>query len=188
MPAKAAVMIFSSSASVLGILREAHRRQKQVAAYVCESRPLLEGRRLARMLAEEGIKINLIVDAAAGYFIPKTDLVLVGADSISEEDFVNKIGTFALGVLARRHKKPFWVAAEENKFISREARGYPAISGDPAEVWQQSQPNITCLNPYFEVIPLELVDKILTNQGLLTPFEVPNFVRQFPLAPELVEL
>jgi translation initiation factor 2B subunit (eIF-2B alpha/beta/delta family) len=140
------------------------------------------------MLAEEGIKINLIVDAAVGYFIPKTDLVLVGADSISEDDFVNKIGTFALGVLARRHKKPFWVAAEETKFISREARGYPAISGEPAEVWQQSQPHITCLNPYFEVIPLDLVDKILTNQGILTSSEVPNFIRQFPLAPELVEL
>lgn len=188
LPAKTTVITFSSSASVLGIIRQANQRKKQVEAFVCESRPLLEGRRLARMLAEEGMKVNLIVDAASGFFISKIDLVLVGADSISENNFVNKIGTYALAVLARQHKKPVWVATEESKFISQEARGNPAIGGDPKEVWQQSQSNITCLNPYFEEIPLNLVEKIITNQGILSPAEVPNFIRQFPLALELVEL
>jgi translation initiation factor 2B subunit (eIF-2B alpha/beta/delta family) len=55
-------------------------------------------------------------------------------------------------------------------------------------VWQQSHAGVACLNPYFEAVPLELVDKIITDQGLLTPKEVPNFIRQFPLAAELIEL
>ena len=188
LPAKATVITFSSSASVLGIVRQAHKDKKQVKVFVCESRPLLEGRRLARMMAEEGIKVGLIVDAAAGFFMPKIDLVLVGADSISENNFVNKVGTYALTLLAQKQRKPVWVATEESKFISQEARGNPAIGGYPAEVWQQSLPQVTCLNPYFEVVPLDLVEKIITNQGILSPKEVPNFIRQFPLALELVEL
>ena len=188
MPQKSAVMTFSSSASVLGIIRQAKREGKHLEVFACESRPLLEGRRLARMIAEEQIKVNLVIDAAAGYFMSKADLVLVGADSVSEHGIVNKIGTHSLGLIAQQLKRPFWVAAEETKFISEEARGYPAIGGDPAEIWQQSLPNITCFNPYFEVVPLDLVERIITNQGILSPPEVPNFIRQFPLAPELVEL
>jgi len=188
MPSKSVVMTFSSSGSVLGILRQAHSVGKPKEVFICESRPLLEGRRLARMLAEESVKVKLIIDAAAGYFIPRVDLVLVGADSISETNFVNKIGTYALALLAQRHKKPVWVASEETKFVSQEARGNPAIGGDPAEIWQQSPAGVSCLNPYFELIPLDLVEKIITNQGILTPKEVPNFIRQFPLASELVEL
>ena len=179
---KSTVITFSSSGSVLGTLREAHKRGKDLEVYVCESRPLLEGRRLARMLAEEGLRVKLIIDAAAGYFIPKVNSVLVGADSICETFFVNKVGTYQLVLLSHRHKKPVWVAAEENKFVSKEARGTPAIGG------QQSHAGVACLNPYFEAVPLELVDKIITDQGLLAPKEVPNFIRQFPLAEELIEL
>ena len=62
----------------------------------------------------EGIPCTLITDNMAGFLMQqgKIDLVIVGADRIAANgDTANKIGTYALAVLARAHGIPFYVAA-----------------------------------------------------------------------------
>ncbi len=68
---------------------------------------------------QEGIPCTLITDNMAGHLMSRReiDLVIVGADRIAANgDTANKIGTYTLAVLARRHGLPFYVAAPLSTF------------------------------------------------------------------------
>ncbi|MCI0531458.1 MAG: hypothetical protein L0Y74_05870 [candidate division Zixibacteria bacterium] len=185
LPKQARVMTLSSSGSVLGILRSAQQLNKIPEVFILESRPLFEGRMLARVLDADGISATLMVDAACGYIMPQIDLVLIGADSLSESSFVNKIGTQAVLLLANQLKKPVWLATEESKFILEQLRPKPTDSGNPDEIWPENHSKLKCLNPYFEIVPLDLVQKVITNLGTFTPSEIPALVQRLTIAPEL---
>ena len=101
--------------TALGVVRAAVEQGKRVRVVATETRPLLQGARLtAWELARDGIDCTLIVDSAAGALMRRgaIDAVIVGADRIAANgDTANKIGTYALAVLARAHGVPFYVAA-----------------------------------------------------------------------------
>ena len=68
---------------------------------------------------QEGIPCTLITDNMAGHLMSRgeVDVVIVGADRIAANgDVANKIGTYALAVLAKRHGIPFYVAAPLSTF------------------------------------------------------------------------
>ena len=80
-----------------------------------ETRPFLQGARLtAWELVRDGIDTTVITDNMAGAMMRagQVDMVVVGADRIAANgDTANKIGTYAVAVLAREHGIPFYVAA-----------------------------------------------------------------------------
>ena len=89
---------------------------------VLEGRPEGGGARAARQYASAGIPVTVVLDSAMGYACEKSDLVLVGAEGVVENGgVVNKVGTYALGIVAHALGTPFYVAAESYKF----ARLYP---------------------------------------------------------------
>ena len=188
LPLRATIMTISSSGSVMGILKLAYQQNKSPEVFILESRPLFEGRVLARVLEADGISATLIVDAACGYFMPQVDLVLIGADSLSETSFVNKIGTQAVLLLANRLQKPVWLATEESKLILEKLRPRPTVSGKPDEIWPENHGKLKCVNPYFEIIPLDLIQKVITNLGTFIPSEIPALVQRLTIAPELSEV
>ena len=74
-----------------------------------------------------------MVDSAAAIAIKeqRIDLVIVGADRIATNgDIANKIGTYALAILAAHHGIPFYVAAPRSTFdfAFAAARRYPSKS------------------------------------------------------------
>ena len=83
-----------------------------------ETRPFLQGARLtAWELARDGIPVELITDSMAGHFLSRGEVeaVVVGADRIAANgDVANKIGTYALAVLAKENGVPFYVAAPDD--------------------------------------------------------------------------
>ena len=101
--------------TALGVIRAAHESGRGVSVWVGETRPVLQGARLtAWELAQLGIPFRVIVDAAAGSVLAAgaVDAVVVGADRVAANgDVANKIGTYALAVLADAHAVPFYVAA-----------------------------------------------------------------------------
>jgi len=104
--------------TALGVIRSA--RSKNVSVIACETRPYLQGARLtAWECVQEGIPCTLITDSMAGHLMSRgeVDVVIVGADRIAANgDVANKIGTYSLAVLARRHAIPFYVAAPLSTF------------------------------------------------------------------------
>src|SRR5262249_46999273 len=99
----------------LGVIRAAVEAGKKIHVYVDETRPRLQGMKLtAWELTREGIPATLIADNMAGWLMRqgKIDAVVVGAARIAAKgDTANKIGTYAVAVMARAHNLPFYVAA-----------------------------------------------------------------------------
>ncbi len=181
------VLTFSSSGSILSILKRAKEEGKKFEVIACESRPMFEGRLLAKFLGNSGIPVTLITDAAMGLFAKEASLFLVGADSISETGFVNKVGTKYLCLLSFEHKIPLYVACERSKFISFAWRPKPAVGGDPKEVLDFELSGVKVENPYYEEIPLSYCQEVITNEGFLSPNDIPNLIRKTRLCKKLME-
>jgi translation initiation factor 2B subunit (eIF-2B alpha/beta/delta family) len=122
-----------------------------------------------------------------GVFAKDADLFLVGADSVSEASFVNKVGTFYLCLLSREYHVPLYVACERSKFISSKWRPSPYAGGDPGEILDSELLNVKAENPYFEEIPLSLCRQVITNEGFFSPSDIPQYIRKTRLCKSLME-
>jgi translation initiation factor 2B subunit (eIF-2B alpha/beta/delta family) len=181
------VLTFSASGSILAILKKAKEMGRNFEVVVSESRPMFEGRLLARFLGNAKIPVTLIADAGMGVFAKNADLSLVGADSVSESCFVNKVGTFYLCLLSREYQVPLYVACERSKFISGKWRPSPHAGGDPGEILDCELLNVKAENPYFEEIPLSFCRQVITNEGFFSPSDVPRYIRKTRLCQDLME-
>lgn len=166
--------------TALGIISKAYQLGKKIHVYASETRPVLQGARLtAWELHQMGVPYTLITDNMAGYLFSKKqiDLVIVGADRIvANGDFANKIGTYALAVLASYHNVPFYVAAPISTFDLTLAKGdeIPVEMRDPDEVRSIGGVLLTLadspvINPSFDITPYHLVTGYVTDRGVLKP-------------------
>lgn len=169
-----------ASGTALGIILAAHRAHKHPTVFVNETRPLLQGSRLTELeLRSAGVEAILQVDSAAGIAMARKeiDLVIVGADRIARNgDTANKIGTYALAVLAAHHGIPFYVAAPISSFDSSiasgdeiviEERGAQEVTGF-REV-KAARDEARVYNPAFDVTTHRLVTAFVTERGVLRP-------------------
>jgi methylthioribose-1-phosphate isomerase len=166
--------------TAFGILRAAHEAGKGVHVLACETRPVLQGARLtAWELQQYGIPATLITDNAAAAFMARgeVDRVIVGADRIVQNgDVANKIGTYALAVLADAHRLPFLVAAPTSTIDLSTPNGdaIPIEDRSAAEIThiagQRVAPEgVAVRNPAFDVTPHRLVTAIVTEAGIARP-------------------
>jgi methylthioribose-1-phosphate isomerase len=155
--------------------------------WVDETRPLLQGLRLtAYELARAGVPHATLVDGAAAGLIRRgeVDAVLVGADRVCRNgDVVNKVGTYALALAARRQAIPFVVAAPlttldpgtpDGDAVPIEER--PA-DGDVYLLPGTRSPATPTCAPAFDVTPCDLVSALVTERGVL---EAPTGERLAP--------
>ena len=164
--------------TALGVIRSAVTAGKRVSVIAGETRPLLQGARLtAWELSQDGIPVTLIADNMSGRLMDRgeIDAVIVGADRIAANgDVANKIGTYMIAVLARRHRIPFYVAAplstidtriESGEAIPIEERGAAEVRGHAGLEWAPA--GVAVRNPAFDVTPAELVSALITEKGVL---------------------
>ncbi|MCC7484808.1 MAG: S-methyl-5-thioribose-1-phosphate isomerase [Burkholderiales bacterium] len=163
--------------TALGVIRSAVAAGKAVSVYADETRPFLQGARLtAWELAQDGIPVTVIVDAAAGHLMSRgeIDVVIVGADRVAANgDVANKIGTYPLAVLARRHGLPFYVACPLSSVdpaigrgadIPIEERLGDEVTGHDGVRWAPA--GVGARNPVFDVTPAALVSALITERGV----------------------
>ncbi len=162
--------------TALGMIRAS--KGKNISVIANETRPYLQGARLtAWELVQEGIPCTLITDSMAGHLMSRgeVDVVVVGADRIAANgDVVNKIGTYALAVLAKRHGIPFYVAAPLSSFdpeipdgahITIEERPAAEVTGYRETRWAPE--GVSVRNPAFDVTPAELITGIVCEKGVV---------------------
>jgi methylthioribose-1-phosphate isomerase len=166
--------------TALGVVRSAHAQGKVKLVWVDETRPVMQGSRLtAWECVREGIPHRLIADVVAASLMAgrEVDLVVTGADRIAANgDTANKIGTYALAVLARHHGVPFYVAAPWSTIDTAMASGQhiPIEERDAAEVrrlaGEPTAPEASPVyNPAFDVTPASLISAIITERGVVRP-------------------
>ncbi len=187
-PAQGSVLTHSYSSTVLDALLGARREGKGFAVVCTESRPQCEGKSLAEKLAEAGIETSLVVDAAAPGFVKGVKVVLVGADSLSQEGLVNKIGTYSLALAAQAHRVPFYALCGVEKFVPQ---GYAlAKEGvrEPEEVWPGHPEGVRIINRYFDLTPLHYLTGVVTEEGILRGQALEGFLGRRRLHPALGEV
>jgi methylthioribose-1-phosphate isomerase len=169
--------------TALGVVRAAIEEGKNVKVIACETRPKLQGARLTCYeLMRDGIPVTLITDTMVGYVMSKglVDKVVVGADRIVRDAVLNKIGTYNVAVLASEHGIPFYVAAPTSTMDqSRTSEEAVIEERNPDEVTNVRSERIApegvkVLNPAFDITPLEYVDAVITEEGILTPEVILN--------------
>lgn len=171
--------------TAFSIILELHRRNLINHVYACETRPLLQGLRLTSFeLMKNEIPYSIIVDSSAAYLMSKNyiDVVIIGADRIARNgDVANKIGTYSHAINAKHHNIPFIVAAPSTTIDLKLENGdsIPIEVRDSTELLYFGsdriiQNEINTFNFAFDITPCNLINAIITEQGVFTqPF---NFV------------
>ncbi len=154
-----AILTHSFSGTVLEALLLASRRRRRFTVVCTESRPLCEGRRLAARLARAGIATRVVIDAAMVQAASEASLILVGADSVSPEGVVNKIGTTALALAARDNGKTLYALCGTEKFLPFPGNAVP-------------------LPEYFDRTPLDQFSGVVAECGKLTPGGIRRLLRR----------
>ena len=180
--------------TALGIFRSAVESGKRISVYADETRPFLQGARLtAWEMVQENIPVTLITDNMSGYLMSRgeIDAVVVGTDRVAANgDVANKIGTYMVAVLAKRHNIPFYVACPLSTIDLSLATGNGIpIEERPAEEvkgfrnchWAPE--GVAIRNPAFDVTPAELVTALITEKGIvdnktLTDGDLAGFVKK----------
>ena len=166
--------------TALGIIRSAVAAGKSIEVIADETRPFLQGARLtAWELQQDGIPVTIIADSAAGHLMRcgQVDAVIVGADRVAANgDVANKIGTYTVATMARRHGIPFYVACPVSTLDPALASGdeIPIEERDGAEVLgfadkQWAPIGVAVRNPAFDITPAELVTALITERGIARP-------------------
>jgi len=164
--------------TALGVFRSAVEAGKKISVIADETRPFLQGARLtAWEMVQENIPVTLITDNMAGYLMAQgeIDAVVVGTDRVAANgDVANKIGTYMVAVLARRHAIPFYVACPLSTIdlniatgedIPIEERAADEVKGFRDCHWAAE--GVQIRNPAFDVTPAELVTGLITECGVI---------------------
>ncbi len=164
--------------TALGVIRSAIEAGKRISVIADETRPFLQGARLtAWEMVQEGIPVTLITDNMAGYMMScgEVNAVIVGTDRVAANgDVANKIGTYMVAVLAKRHGIPFYVACPlstidlgipDGTKIPIEERAADEVTGFRECQWAAQ--GVSVRNPAFDVTPAELVTALITEKGVV---------------------
>lgn len=165
--------------TALGVIRAVKESGKKISVIATETRPVMQGSRLTAFeLQHENIDVTLIPDTAVGHIMARglVKQVVVGADRILGTGHVfNKIGTYQLAVLAKTHHIPFYVVAPSSSFdlknnpndIVIEERSKDEVIRIGKKILAPK--NIGVINPAFDMTPPNLITKIITERGIISP-------------------
>ena len=176
--------------TALGVFRSAVEAGKKISVIADETRPFLQGARLtAWEMVQENIPVTLITDNMAGHLMAQgeIDAVVVGTDRVAANgDVANKIGTYMVAVLAKRHNIPFYVACPlstidldiaSGKDIPIEERSVDEVKGFRDYHWAAE--GVKIRNPAFDVTPAELVTGLITEKGVVLQPDVQGIRKLF---------
>ncbi len=173
------VLMHSYSSSLMGIFVEAVQEGKKFSVICTESRPLRESCEAIRILSEVNVPVTLVSDASVFEIMPKANLALVGADTISwQGDVANKIGTKPIAILASHIMLPVFVASEAYKIDQRTKDGHhiELEIRDKDEFVNNTKfvdfPHVKVINQFFDLTPARFISGIITELGIISPHQI----------------
>lgn len=168
------------SSSVVSSLIYAKKHGKKFEVYNTETRPLYQGRKTAKELRKNKIKVTMFVDSAAATAIEKedkkdkihADLVLFGTDAILKKGVINKIGSGMFAEIAHANKVPVYILADSWKYTKK----IKIENRNSKEIWDTKK--VLIKNPAFELIKRGYITGIVSELGILSYRNFLNKVRK----------
>ncbi|HHD15129.1 MAG TPA: hypothetical protein ENK47_00300 [Euryarchaeota archaeon] len=169
------VVTHSSGLTVKKALVLAHEKGLGPRVICTESRPNMEGRRLAEELREAGMDVTLVVDAAVFQELEDADIVFLGADSISLEGIVNKIGTKGIAQVARNLRKDVFVLAGTDKILPLGIKPYRKELKNIKEIYP-GKLKLNVRNYYFDMTSIGLMKGFITEDGIMDIYQIMELI------------
>ncbi|KAJ4290213.1 hypothetical protein N0V90_010428 [Kalmusia sp. IMI 367209] len=116
------ILTYASSSIVEQTLLQAHKAGVPFTVIVVDSKPLFEGKTLARKLANQGISVRYYLITGASHAVKDASKVFLGAHAMmSNGRLYSRVGTALVSMLARSHSLPVIVLCESVKFTEKVA-------------------------------------------------------------------
>ena len=179
------IATLSASDGVLAALQALAKAGRRPRVLVAESRPQLEGRGTARALAAAGMETWVVADAALPLLISQAGAVWLGADAVTEQGVINKIGSYTAALAAREHGVPVWSIAVRRKLVPGGTAALGIVEMPAEEIWADPPKGVRPRNVYFETVPATLLRGVVVEDGVLGATECAVAARDRELPPEL---
>jgi translation initiation factor 2B subunit (eIF-2B alpha/beta/delta family) len=163
--AGSSVLTISSSSAVRETILN-HPEAKSLRIIVPESRPMREGVLLAEGLSQAGLDVTLIADLAFGSYLEDLDYFLCGADAVTEQFLVNKIGTSVMSSAVLDSGGKNIAVFSEIKVISGDVYVFSLGFHSPDEIDDHPTAGYSVENRYFDATPIENFSKLVTNRSV----------------------
>lgn len=174
------ILTISMSSSIVAVF-EHHPARETLSVVVPEGRPMCEGVDLAQKLDDFGVPAEVIADLAVERYIADCDLFLTGADAVTEEYLVNKIGTGIFAGLMRSAGKKTVAVFAENKLVSASDFAFEPEMYPPEEISDVALSHGRVTNFYFESVDLSRFSQFVTDSGIKSLSELKRLVRYVSL-------
>ncbi len=185
------ILTYGKSSIVQQILIEAFRQGKKFKVMVVDSRPLFEGKNLARALGDLGLEVQYSLTQGINHAIRDVTKVFLGAHAMmSNGRLYSRVGTAIVAMTAKEASLPVIVCCESIKFTDRVALDSYGMNevAPPDELilqgnkstslskWRET-PNLQLLNILYDLTPADYISILITEHGLLPPSSVPGVHR-----------
>ncbi|WP_132059548.1 translation initiation factor eIF-2B [Halorussus amylolyticus] len=163
------ILTHDYSSTVLEAIERAAADGAYLDVYVTEARPRYLGRKTARTLAAyDRVDAHLVVDGACGHFLPECDRVFLGMDCIVGDTLYNRVGTFPLAATAEEVGVPVTVVGSSAKLVGEGFR-FENDFRSPSEVLLEPAEGFSVENPAYDATPTDLLDTVVTDEGVREP-------------------
>lgn len=181
-PAGDLIFAYSFSSTVVSCLLNAHAKGRYFRVACTESRPTMEGRKLAACLAAGSIEVLQTFDSAMGLILPNCRIAFMGCDSVGRPGVVNKVGSYLLALACRELKIPLYALTGTEKFVHDERLFEFEKHERPGhEVWDDPPKGVRVLNHQFELIPIEFLAGVVTERGILQEKDIERHISGLPV-------
>jgi methylthioribose-1-phosphate isomerase len=170
--------------SFLMSLALAKQAGKRIHVFTPETRPYLQGARLtAPSVHEIGVPVQIIGDNMPAYVLSqgKIQKYFTAADLVTlDGHVVNKVGTFQNAITAHYHGVPFFVFSGGADKKKPDRASIEIEERDPAEMKQcrgvpTTDQTIDAYYPAFDITPPYLVSAVVTQYGILNPYDLKRY-------------
>lgn len=185
------ILTYAKSSIVQRILIEAFRHGKNFKVVVVDSRPLFEGKNLARALGDLGLDVHYTLTQGISYAIKKATKVFLGAHAmLSNGRLYSRVGTAIVAMTAKDASIPVMVCCESIKFTDHVALDsfvtnevappdeliMPCSQPTALSDWRETT-NLQLLNLMYDLTPADYIDMVISEHGDLQPVNVPGIYR-----------
>ncbi|KAF1921421.1 hypothetical protein BDU57DRAFT_510224 [Ampelomyces quisqualis] len=116
------VLTYAASSIVEQAIIQAHSKGIPFSVIIVDSKPLFEGKQLARKLANVGINVRYYLITGASHAVKDATKVLLGAHAMmSNGRLYSRVGTALVSMLASSHSLPIIVLCQSVKFTEKVA-------------------------------------------------------------------